>query len=105
MIEALAVKAGMPAWPAVRVEAVRQDVLAEQLAHPSLPDLVSAPEAADILGVKPQRIHQLVTEHGDFPEPAYELRAGKLWLRAAIEAFAQRKRQPGRPRKMAAVVS
>ena len=105
MIEALAAKAGMPAWSAVRVEAVRQDVLAEQLARPSLPDLVSAPEAADILGVKPQRIHQLVIEHGDFPEPAYELRAGKLWLRAAIEAFAQRKRQPGRPRKIAAAVS
>ena len=69
MIEALAAKAGMPSeWSAVRVEAVRQDVLAEQLASPSLPDLVSAPEAADILGVKPQRIHQLVIEHRGFPE-------------------------------------
>lgn len=101
MIEAWAAKAGMPGWPAVRVEAVRQDLLAEQLEHPSLPDLVSAPEAADILGVKPQRIHQLVIEHRDFPEPAYELRAGKLWLRAAVEAFAERKRGPGRPRKAA----
>jgi hypothetical protein len=105
MIEAWAAKAGMPAWPAVRVEAVRQDVLAEQLERPSLPDLVSAPEAADILGVRPQRLHQLVDERKDFPAPAYELRAGKLWLRTAIEAFAQRKRQPGRPRKSAALAN
>ena len=97
-----AAKSGMPSWPAVRVEAVRQDVLAEQLTRPSLPDLVSAPEAADILGVRPQRLHQLAGEREDFPEPAYELRAGKLWLRAAIEAFAQRKRQSGRPRKAVA---
>jgi hypothetical protein len=33
-----------------------------------------------------------------FPEPVYELRTGKLWLRAAIEAFASRQRKPGRPR-------
>jgi len=98
IIEHWAAKSGMPSWPTVLVEAIRQDVLAEQLARPTLPDLVSAPEAADILGVRPQRLHQLADERKDFPEPAYELRAGKLWLRAAIEAFAQRKRQPGRPR-------
>ena len=99
IIEYRAAKSGLPSWPAVRIEAIRQDVLAEQLERPALPDLVSAPEAADILGVRPQRLHQLADERRDFPEPAYELRAGKLWLRAAIEAFAQRKRQPGRPRK------
>ena len=88
--------------PAVLVDAIRQDVLAEQLARPSLPDLGPAPEAADILGVRPQRLHQLVDERKDLPEPAYELRTGKLWLRAAIEAFGQRKRQPGRPRKAVA---
>jgi hypothetical protein len=105
IIETWAVKSGMPSWPAVRIEVIRQDLLAEQLARPSLPDLVSAPEAADILGVKPQRVHQLVIECKTFPEPAYDLRGGKLWLRAAIEAFADRKREPGRPRKAAAAVS
>ena len=98
-IEMYAAKSGMPWWPMVLVEAVRQDVLAEQLERPSLPDLVSTPEAADILGVKPQRVHQLIIECKEFPEAAYELRAGKLWLRAAIEAFASRKRRAGRPRK------
>jgi hypothetical protein len=101
MIERYAAKVGMPSWPTVRVEAVRQDILAEELARPSLPDLVSTPEAAEILGVAPQRVHQLVAEREDFPEAAYELRAGKLWLRAAIEAFASRRRMPGRPRKAA----
>jgi hypothetical protein len=102
LITSLADKCGMPKWPVVCAEAIREDVLAEQLARPSLPDLVSAPEAADILGVKLQRVHQLAAEHRDFPEPAYELRAGKLWLRAAIEAFAERKRLPGRPRRAVA---
>jgi len=102
VIEHWAAKSGVPSWPAVRVEAIRQDVLAEQLERPPLPDLVSAPEAADILGVRPQRRHQLAAEREDFPAPAYELRAGKLWLRAAIEAFAERKRPPGRPRRAVA---
>jgi hypothetical protein len=99
LVEELAAKAGMPVWPAVRVEAIRQDVLAEQLDRPLLPDLVSTPEAADILGVSPQRLHQIAGENSDFPEPAYELRAGKLWLRPAVQAFAERKRRPGRPCK------
>jgi hypothetical protein len=104
LIEEMAAKAGLPSWPTVHVEAIRQDVLAEQLAHPLLPELVSAPEAADILGVSAQRVHQMAAENIDFPEPAYELRAGKLWLRAAVQAFAERKRLPGRPRKAAVAV-
>jgi hypothetical protein len=45
-----------------------EDVLAERLERPPLPDLVSTPEAADILGVKPQRVHQLAIERDGFPE-------------------------------------
>jgi hypothetical protein len=104
LIEKMAAKAGLPSWPTVRVEAIRQDVLAELLAHPLLPELVSAPEAADILGVSTQRVHQIAAENMDFPQPAYELRAGKLWLRAAVQAFAERKRLPGRPRRAAFAV-
>lgn len=103
LIQEMASKAGMPDWPAVRIEAIRQDVLDEQLAQPDRPDLVSAPEAAQILGVSSQRLHELVATRKDFPAPVYELRAGKLWLRAAIEAFARRwERKAGRPRKAAA---
>jgi hypothetical protein len=103
LIAAQAVKAGMPHWPAVRLEVVRQDILDAENARPTLPELVSGPEAAEILGVSPQRLHELAAGHAGFPEPMYELRAGKLWLRDAIEAFAMRwERKPGRPRKPAA---
>lgn len=98
----LAVKAGLPAWPLVRIEAVRGDVLEETLARPNIPPLVSGPEAAEILGVSRQRVHQLAVDHRDFPKPLYELGAGKLWHRAAIERFAEEwERRPGRPPKAA----
>jgi hypothetical protein len=97
LIQQMAVKAGMPQWPSIRTEAVRQDVLDEDNARPTLPELVSAPEAAEILGVSPQRVHELAAS-GGFPEPMYDLRAGRLWLKNAITAYAeQRRRKPGRP--------
>jgi hypothetical protein len=103
LIEKMAIKAGMPSWPLVRVEAVRQDVLDAQNARPTLPELVSVPEAAEILGVSQQRVRELAGTNAAFPEPMYELRTGKLWLREAIEVFSQRwERKPGRPRKVAA---
>jgi hypothetical protein len=100
LIEKMANKADMPAWPVVRAEAVRQDVLEAENNRPTLPKLVSAPEAADILGVSSQRLHELAANKADFPEPVYELRTGKVWLRDAIEAFGRRwERKPGRPSK------
>ncbi|MGO9083108.1 MAG: hypothetical protein ACLQDY_29460 [Streptosporangiaceae bacterium] len=103
LIEELAGKVGMPMWPVVRAEAVRQDVLDAEIERPTLPELVSAPEAAEILGVSPQRVHELAAGHAGFPRPVYELRAGRLWLRRAIEVFGERwERKPGRPRKAAA---
>lgn len=99
LAEKLACKAGMPSWPVVRAEAVRQDILDAQNARPTLPELVSVPEAAEILGVSPQRVRELAAANASFPEPMYELRTGKLWLRDAIDAFARRVRKPGRPAK------
>lgn len=102
LIQRMAIKAGMPAWPSARAEAVRQDVLEEDNARPTLPELVSAPEAAEILGVSPQRVHELAGGPG-FPEPMYDLRTGRLWLKNAVDAYAERRRRgPGRPRKAAA---
>ena len=104
LVETLAAKAGMPLWPTVRIEAVREDVLEEQNARPTLPDLVSTPEAAEILGVSAQRLRELAGGSRQFPKPVYELKAGKLWLRDAIEAFGQRwDRKPGRPDRGALV--
>jgi hypothetical protein len=104
LVSLLAKEAGLPAWPIVRADAVREDVYDEdlhaELAQPGLPELVSGPEAAEILGVSVQRVHQLAVEHPDFPAPAYKLRAASLWLRPAIVSFGDRwDRRRGRPRK------
>jgi DNA-binding XRE family transcriptional regulator len=69
---------------------------AEQV-EPNYPELVSAAEAAETLGVTRQRVHQLHREHPQFPAPLHELRTGPLWVRAGMEAFAARwVRKPGR---------
>ena len=105
LIEARAAEAGLPGWPVVRLEAVRHDVLDAENERPTLPVLVSAPEAAELLGVSAQRVHELATDHASFPEAVYELRTGKLWLRDAIITFGQRwERRPGRPRKVTAPI-
>jgi predicted DNA-binding transcriptional regulator AlpA len=68
----------------------------------TVPDLVSGPEVAEILGVSRQRVHQLAANHPQFPQPLYRLGVGSLWVRAAIERFAEEwERKPGRPRKSA----
>lgn len=103
-VAGIAEKSGLPPWPVVRAGAVREDVLDADLTRPQLPDLVSGREAAELLGVSIQRVHQLASEHPDFPAPAYKLRAASLWLRPAIVAFEQRwERKAGRPRKVSDV--
>jgi hypothetical protein len=48
--------------------------------------------------VSAQWVHELAAANR-FPEAAYELRTGKLWLRDAVVAFGRRwERKPGRPR-------
>ncbi len=99
LLPKLAEKAGFPPWPVVRVEAVQEDVLDEELERSNFPDLVSGPEAAAMLKVSRQRLHQLAMT-SRFPKPLYELGAGKLWHRAAVERFAETwERKPGRPAK------
>ena len=104
LIEARAAAAGLPGWPVARLEALRQDVVDAENERPTLPALVSAPEAAEILGVSAQRVHELAAANPRFPEAAYELRTGKLWLRDAVVAFGRRwERKPGRPRTVTAL--
>ena len=68
LIEARAAEAGLPGWPVVRLEAVRHDVLEAGNERPTLAALVSAPEAAEILGVSAQRVHELAAANPRFPE-------------------------------------
>lgn len=95
--------AGLPDWPVVRAEALREDVLDDDLARPQLPDLVTAPEAAQILGVSRQRVHALAAENRDFPD-AVMIGSIRAWYRAAIERFNEHWDRKGgwpkgRPRK------
>lgn len=68
----------------------------------AFPMLAGGTEAAEILGVSRQRVHQLATEHPDFPAPVARLSCGSIWLRGEIVWFARNwSRKPGRPRKAA----
>lgn len=49
-------------------------------------DLVGVSEIASMLGVSRQRVDQLATSP-DFPDPVAELGAGRIWTRAAVEAW------------------
>jgi len=59
-------------------------------------DGVGVGEAAAILGVSKQRVHQLTTAPG-FPEPVLRLKATPVWRRGDIVEFAAQRRGPGRP--------
>jgi len=97
LIAAAARSADLPDWPVVRLEAVDHDELDRELARPQLPDMVSGPEAADMLGVTRQRLHQL-RSNPRFPQPLIERTGALLYARATIESFrAAWDRRPGRP--------
>lgn len=63
---------------------------------------VGLSEVAEIIRVSRQRALQLVRDYADFPAPLAELAAGRVWDRAAVEAWASAhpERRPGRPRKV-----
>lgn len=64
---------------------------------PTMPELMSAAEIADELGVSRQRVHQL-RDTAAFPAPLVELRGGAVWDAAAVRKFDQEwQRKPGRP--------
>jgi hypothetical protein len=100
LVTSLGERAGLPGWPVVRAEAVREDVLAEDLAQPPLPDLVSAAEAAAIAGAPADSLGNRGAEPPGFPAPVLELGPASLWLRAAVTGFAEeheRRKGPRRP--------
>lgn len=72
---------------------------------PTIPELMSAAEIADALGVSRQRVHQL-RETATFPAPLADLRGGAVWDANAIRKFNEEwERKPGRPRKWVVTVS
>lgn len=78
------------------VTQVEHDRAAEAFA---VPELMSATEVADELGVTRQRVHQLRANPA-FPAPLADLRGGAIWEADAIRTFnRQWQRKPGRPAK------
>jgi predicted DNA-binding transcriptional regulator AlpA len=58
-------------------------------------------EAAEVLAVSTQRVHELA-KRDDFPTPLAVLAGGRVWRRSEIERWSKRyPRRPGRPRKAA----
>lgn len=63
----------------------------------AVPELMSATEIAEELGVSRQRVHQLRTQDS-FPPPVADLSGGAVWNAQAIRRFARQwERKPGRP--------
>lgn len=87
---------GLTVADVLAVEVVDADVADERLARPDIPDLVTAVDVAEMLGVSRQRVHQLA-ERSDFPDPLLHL-GGPIWVRAGVQAWAETwPRRSGRP--------
>lgn len=52
--------------------------------------LVGVAEIAEMLDITRQRVDAIVRTHDDFPQPQAELKAGRVWLRSEVEAWARR---------------
>jgi hypothetical protein len=82
----------------VGVEVITEAELVRRAGEPTMPELVSATEFGQELGVSRQRVHKLRSMPG-FPAPLAELRGGAVWDAVAVRKFAQAwRRKPGRPR-------
>lgn len=98
LVEEAAMKVGLPRWPIVRAEAVRDDEQERELREPNFPAVIGTAEVTELLGVSRQRLYELRTA-GRFPEPMTELAAGPVWLRSTVDSFLENwNRKPGRPR-------
>lgn len=67
----------------------------------SVPELAGVSEAAAILGVSRQRVHQLARRHDaipSFPIPVARVKATPLWTRASIQSYAEQRRTTPGPR-------
>jgi hypothetical protein len=94
---AAAERAGLPAWPIVRLEVVTWSEMDAELEQPTIPELVGVGEIAEIIGVTQQRASKLA-RRPDFPEPVARLRSGPVWARPSLNRFvADWDRKPGRP--------
>ncbi|MFZ4585987.1 MAG: hypothetical protein ACOYNI_12255 [Acidimicrobiia bacterium] len=89
-------------YEVVGVAVLAEPAFVRRAKLPTHPELVSAVEAAEILAVSRQRVHQLYADNEQFPDALYHLKTGPLWVKGSIEHFAKAwARKPGRPKKSA----
>ena len=79
------------------LEIVREPEWQRRAEAPTIPELMSAAEIAEELGISRQRVHQLRSTDA-FPAPLADLRGGAVWDAVAVRKFAETwTRKPGRP--------
>lgn len=63
---------------------------------------VGLTEIADLLNLSTARVFNIVKDYGDFPKPQAELRMGRIWRTADVQAWVGRHpyRPVGRPRSI-----
>ena len=59
-------------------------------------DIVGVPEMAERFGVNRSAIYYWIRQDG-FPEPVANLRSGRLWSLAAVEAWRSQREPENRP--------
>lgn len=90
------VKAAVTAWHVSEVVSTQEADARND--RPTIPALVGAGEAAAILQVSRQRVHQLLNAQRGFPPPVARPGAQPLWLESTIRAFGDAwDRRVGRP--------
>lgn len=81
----------------VGIEVITEGEHLRRADSPTVPELMSAAEIAEELGVSRQRVHQLRAAR-EFPAPLADLRGAAVWDARAIRKFASEwERKPGRP--------
>lgn len=84
----------------IAIETITEADQEHRADEPTIPELMSAADIAEELGITRQRVHQLRTTAA-FPAPLADLRGGAVWDAAAIRHFGQHwTRKPGRPAKV-----
>jgi predicted DNA-binding transcriptional regulator AlpA len=82
----------------IGIEVITEHEHARRAEAPTMPELMSAAEIAEKLGITRQRVHQL-RKSAAFPAPLAELGGGAVWDAAAVQKFVDAwERTPGRPR-------
>jgi hypothetical protein len=86
------------AGPIVRLVAMTIEEAERELTIPQVPDLVGILDIQEMAGLRTKQRALQVTGLPGFPPPAVKTRAGRLWVRPAVERFlAGWHRRPGRP--------